>query len=129
VEKYLIERRTGTGEWEPAGEVAGDKTEGTVTGLVEGRSYQFRVKAVNKAGDSSPSNPSKTIVAKSRRLPPKIDRAMMREVRVKRGAIIDFNVNGMLSSCAMGAQCPQPSGHFIPIKTSFYFILFFISSI
>ena len=93
MEKYVLEKRLGNGDWEYAGEVPGNKNEGTVTGLTEGKPYQFRVKAVNKAGESSPSNPSKTLVAKSRRLPPKIDRSMMAEVRVKNGGIIDFNVN------------------------------------
>lgn len=34
-----------------------------VTGLVEGRSYTFRVRAVNKAGVSRPSRVSETVVA------------------------------------------------------------------
>ena len=94
VEKYVIEKRIGPGEWEYAGEVPANKNETTVGGLTEGKPYQFRVKAVNKAGESSPSNPSRTIITKDRRVPPKIDRSMMPEIKVKKGAIIGFDVNG-----------------------------------
>lgn len=37
-----------------------------VTGLKEGNTYQFRVKAVNRAGESEPSNPTNPHVAKAR---------------------------------------------------------------
>lgn len=37
-----------------------------VHGLIEGNEYQFRVIAVNNAGQSAPSEPGKTFVAKPR---------------------------------------------------------------
>ena len=39
---------------------------GLVTGLIEGNEYQFRIIAVNKAGQSEPGDSSKTFVAKPR---------------------------------------------------------------
>lgn len=57
----------GNGEWEYATEVPAGQLEATVDGLVAGKTYQFRVKAVNKAGESAPSDPSRTLLAKSRR--------------------------------------------------------------
>lgn len=50
VEKYLIEKKGKDGIWMPAAEVPGDQTTGTVTNLLDGQTYEFRVKAVNKAG-------------------------------------------------------------------------------
>lgn len=48
----------GNGEWEYAKEVPANLTEGTVDGLIEGKQYQFRIKAVNKAGPGEPSDVS-----------------------------------------------------------------------
>ena len=39
---------------------------GRVNNLIENMEYQFRVIAVNKAGNSEPSEPTKTLVAKPR---------------------------------------------------------------
>lgn len=93
VEKYLLEVKSGNGEWMPACEVPADQTTATVDGLKAGNTYQFRVKALNKAGESSPSDPSRSMVAKPRHLPPKIDRNMFGNIKVKAGQLINFDVN------------------------------------
>lgn len=49
-----------------AGETFDDKTSYTVRNLTEEQEYLFRVKAVNKAGPSQPSDASKPVVAKPR---------------------------------------------------------------
>ncbi len=49
-----------------ANEFPGDATSGTVTGLKEGTQYEFRIKAINKAGPGEPSEATKPIIAKSR---------------------------------------------------------------
>lgn len=48
-------------------EVPGDQLRGTVDGLVEGKEYEFRVMAHNKAGNSEPSDVSPAIKTKSRK--------------------------------------------------------------
>lgn len=93
IEKYVIEKKLANGDWEYAEEVPAEQTTATVGHLKQGATYQFRVKAINKAGASTPSDPSRSIVAKPRNLPPKIDRSMLQEVRIKAGGIIEFNVN------------------------------------
>ncbi|KAK0400071.1 hypothetical protein QR680_003339 [Steinernema hermaphroditum] len=93
IEKYIIEKMGPSGEWEAAAEVPADQTKCTVGNLKEGNAYQFRVKAVNKAGESTPSDPSRTLIAKARHLAPKIDRNMLHDIRIKAGGIIDFDVN------------------------------------
>lgn len=52
--------------WEKAIETTSPTPSGTVNGLIEGNEYQFRVVAVNKAGQSIPSEPGKTFIAKPR---------------------------------------------------------------
>lgn len=93
IEKYVIEKKLANGEWEYAEEVPAEQTKATVGHLKAGATYQFRVKAINKAGASTPSDPSRSIVAKPRHLAPKIDRSTLLEVRVKAGETIEFNVN------------------------------------
>lgn len=91
IEKYVIEKKTPTGDWEYADEVPADQTTATVNHLKEGATYQFRVKAINRAGAST-SDPSRTIVAKPRHLAPKIDRSTLNEIRVKSGGKIELKV-------------------------------------
>lgn len=60
IEKYIIQKKAkDSPNWENATEVPGGLTSGKVTDLPEGSEFQFRVIAVNKAGPSSPSDPTK----------------------------------------------------------------------
>lgn len=43
-----------------------DQTKATVPGLTHGEEYEFRVIAVNKGGNSDPSDPTFPVVAKPR---------------------------------------------------------------
>jgi hypothetical protein len=61
---YAVEKQDSqTGRWVPCGESAGCTL--AVTDLVQGHEYKFRVKAVNKYGESDPLQSSKPIVAKN----------------------------------------------------------------
>lgn len=44
--------------WVKAAEVIGDVNSGIVPGLTEGNQYEFRVRAVNKAGPGEASEPT-----------------------------------------------------------------------
>ncbi|CAH1969101.1 unnamed protein product [Acanthoscelides obtectus] len=93
IEKYIIEKKDPiTGKWQKAVEVPGNKTEARVPDLQEGQKYQFRVKAVNKGGESKPSPPSETITAKDRFVPPKIDRTNLKDLTVRAGQHIRLDV-------------------------------------
>lgn len=50
--------------WEKCAEVKGDVTTGRVPDLIEGNQYEFRVRAVNKAGPGEPSDATKPHVAR-----------------------------------------------------------------
>ncbi|PRD22652.1 UNVERIFIED_CONTAM: unc-22 [Trichonephila clavipes] len=90
---YIVEKKDKWGDWEKALEVPADQTTATVPNLLQGQPYEFRVKAVNKAGPGEPSDPTAPVIAKSRKVPPKIDRTNLNKVRVKAGQSFHFDVN------------------------------------
>lgn len=67
IKEYEIEKLdVATGKWTRVGKVNGDRVPPTynVTGLEPGKSYQFRVTAINDEGDSEPLVTTHAIVAK-----------------------------------------------------------------
>lgn len=65
IEKYIIEKKDKSKpDWEKVIEVPGNQLDACIDGLQEYGEYQFRVIAINKAGLSPPSDPSKVQVAK-----------------------------------------------------------------
>lgn len=61
---YFQTPHTYSPTWVKAAEVVGDVNSGIVPGLIEGSQYEFRVRAVNKAGPSEPSEPTLPHVAR-----------------------------------------------------------------
>lgn len=65
IENYVVEKLDPeTGIWLPVGKTTGAVPEMKVDGLVPGHDYKFRVKAVNKEGESEPLETVGTITAK-----------------------------------------------------------------
>ncbi|XP_037071182.1 twitchin-like [Pollicipes pollicipes] len=94
IQKYIIEKKNKkSGEWEKACEVPGSQLTGKVDDLVERDEYQFRVKAVNKAGPGNPSEPTDYHIVKHRKLKPMIDRTNLTMTKVKAGKQVFFDVN------------------------------------
>lgn len=94
IEKYLIQKKDKLRpEWEKCGEVPGDQLEAQIADLKELGEYQFRIIAVNKAGESPPSDPSKTQVMRYKALKPRIDRTNLKTVIVRAGKPIKFDVD------------------------------------
>ena len=66
VERYIVEKQDlGRGGWAPAGETTGDNTSLRLTKLTPGKEYLFRVRAVNKEGESDPLETSGATLAKN----------------------------------------------------------------
>ncbi|KAJ8886794.1 hypothetical protein PR048_013006 [Dryococelus australis] len=74
-------------------EVPGNMCEGTVPKLEEGNQYQFRVRAVNKAGPGDPSEETNPHTAKARFLKPRIDRTNLQNIIIKVGLTLSLDVN------------------------------------
>ena len=91
---YVIQKKEkGSPFWQNAGQVTGGQPcKGRATDLVEGTEYEFRVIAVNVAGQSEPSEPSDLVMAHPRHLAPKI-KTPMRDVRIRAGTIFHVDIN------------------------------------
>jgi hypothetical protein len=66
IDRYIIEKQdVARGGWAPAGEVHGDSTTLRVTKLTPGKEYLFRVRAVNKEGESDSLETTGATLAKN----------------------------------------------------------------
>lgn len=90
---YIIEKKDEfSPKWQKVLETHTPECKATVPDLIEGQKYQFRVKAVNKGGQSKPSQPSDTLLAKDRFAAPKIDRTNLKDISIKAGQHIRLDV-------------------------------------
>ena len=93
ITSYIIEKKDKfSSKWQKGVEIIGNKTTAKVPDLVEGMQYQFRIKAVNDGGVSKPSAPSDTMTAKDRYAAPVIDRSTLKNIKIKAGQQIKFDV-------------------------------------
>ena len=60
---YIVEKKKKGEEWMECAHVPATATNATITGLVEGEEYQFRVLAENAAGPGDPSKATNSITA------------------------------------------------------------------
>lgn len=88
IEGYIVEfQKTGSEEWIRIAEDV-PQTEHQLQGLMEKQEYSFRVKAVNKAGESEPSEPSDPVVCKER-LCKSCTKSNSRELSMVKNYILD----------------------------------------
>ncbi|VEL06667.1 unnamed protein product [Protopolystoma xenopodis] len=90
ITKYVIEAKPKSkGQWAQLKEAREPKAR---VDLTEGEEYEFRVVAVNKAGDSKPSEATLPIIAKPRFLKPMIDKFGIKPIKVKVGQPVQFEL-------------------------------------
>lgn len=93
ISAYIIEyKEKFSSDWVAGKEVPSDAHMGTVDGLKEGQQYEFRVRAVNKAGPGEPSDKTKAIIAKSRFVKPFIVGDGLKNIVVKKGQTVRFDI-------------------------------------
>ena len=95
IEKYIVEMKDKfASEWSPALEVNGEtlSSKVTVPTIKEGGQYQFRVRALNKAGPGEPSDPTKAVIVKDRFVKPFIIGDGLKNMVVKKGSNIKFDI-------------------------------------
>ncbi|RWS15516.1 twitchin-like isoform X8, partial [Dinothrombium tinctorium] len=93
ITSYIVEFKDKfSPEWSKGPEVPGEKTKATVRNLKEGMQYQFRVKAVNKAGPGEPSDPTKPIIVKARFVKPYIIGDGLKNLIVKKGQVVKYDI-------------------------------------
>ncbi|CAG9796113.1 unnamed protein product [Diatraea saccharalis] len=90
---YVIEYKEKFGkDWVKGKEVPGDSLSATQDGLKEGCTYEFRVRAINKAGPGEPSDSTKPIIAKCRFVKPYIIGDGLQNLIIKKGQVITFDI-------------------------------------
>lgn len=72
-------------DWVKKKRVPASETSATVDGLKEGCQYEFRIRAVNKAGPGEPSDATKPIIAKCRFVKPFIIGDALKPIIIKKG--------------------------------------------
>ncbi|XP_041366543.1 twitchin-like isoform X3 [Gigantopelta aegis] len=94
IQAYLIQyKEKDSDEWKKGPEVPSADTCGTVKGLKEGKEYDFRVIARNKAGPSEPSECTTSPVLRARKVKPRIDRQTLpKNIKVKAGQELSLPV-------------------------------------
>ncbi|XP_037026622.1 twitchin-like isoform X2 [Bradysia coprophila] len=79
-------------EWVKKKRVSATETATTVSELIEGHEYEFRVRAVNKAGPGEPSDATKPMVVKSRFVKPFITGDKLKKIVIKKGEQVKYEI-------------------------------------
>jgi len=92
ITSYHIEAKSVGGDWQPWEILDLPETTAVLTKLQKGFEYQFRVIAINKAGKSEPSHPSRPKLAKENDLLPYIELKSVRDITASVKERIKFDV-------------------------------------
>lgn len=107
--RYLVECKEKFGkEWIKCGLTDDANCVTKVEDIIqEGKTYEFRVKAINKAGEGQPSEPTKPVSIRSRFVKPYIVGDSMTDIVIKRGQNLSWDIS------YAGEPDPEASWFFI----------------
>ena len=90
---YIVERKgPNDKDFVPVNRTPINDTKFTVPGLNEGDEYQFRVRAVNDAGESEPSKAVGPVKVEAQPEKPTVDMGKIKDITVKAGETFDIRV-------------------------------------
>lgn len=93
ITSYIVEyKEKFSNDWVAGKEVPGDARTATVDNLKEGQQYEFRVRAVNRAGPGEPSDKTKSIIAKCRFVKPFLVGEGLKNITVKKGQTVRYDI-------------------------------------
>lgn len=93
ITSYIVEyKEKFSNDWVAGKEVPGDARTATVDNLKEGQQYEFRVRAVNRAGPGEPSDKTKSIIAKCRFVKPFLVGDGLKNITVKKGQTVRYDI-------------------------------------
>lgn len=93
ITSYIVEyKEKFSNDWVAGKEVPGDVRTATVDNLKEGQQYEFRVRAVNRAGPGEPSDKTKSIIAKCRFVKPFLVGEGLKNITVKKGQTVRYDI-------------------------------------
>ena len=91
---YIIEKRLANDDlWLKCGETGQNLERGKATGVEIGQTYVFRIRAENLGGVGPPGPESDNMKCKYKALKPRIDRKCLREITVRVGETLSFDVD------------------------------------
>merc|ERR1719309_818800 len=91
---YIIEKRLSSDDlWTKCGETKSNITKGKATGVEVGETYNFRCRAENLGGVGPPGPESDNLKCRYKALKPRIDRKQLREITIRIGESLTFNVD------------------------------------
>jgi hypothetical protein len=97
VTHYVIEKKEDfSSKWAKVIDTDNNECGAKVSDLIENSQYQFRVKAVNRAGTGPPSVPTDEVICKTRNAPPVIDRSNLdkKQLHIGQQLKLDVRISG-----------------------------------
>lgn len=93
IDGYIVEkRRVGDDDWTRCNTKPHKDTRFTAEGLPEKEKFEFRVIAVNRAGESDPSKPSDIVIVEDQPGRPILDLSGLKDITVRAGETITFTL-------------------------------------
>ncbi|KAL3313329.1 hypothetical protein Ciccas_008070, partial [Cichlidogyrus casuarinus] len=119
IQGYAVEKRRKGGDWRKCSNSLVPGTKTRVTGLEEGQEFEFRVIAVNDAGEGKPSKTSGSQIIKDPTTPPSSPEGLNVDKVNKSGALLSWNKPKSDGGCKITGyvlEAKDEKGNWVPVK-------------